>query len=106
VAKVEVITPVAETVLNAPVVGVVAPTVPLILMLAVPVRLVTVPPDGVPNAPPLSTNAPVLPVLTPRAVATPVPNPLTPVLIGKPVTLVAPKAAGVPQPIALPEASK
>lgn len=61
------------TVVNAPVAGVVAPTVPLILMLAVPVRLVTVPPEGVPSAPPLTTKAPALPVLTPRAVTTPVP---------------------------------
>ena len=35
---------------NAPVAGVVAPTVPLILILAVPVRLVTTPLDGVPRA--------------------------------------------------------
>ena len=34
---------------NAPVVAVVAPTVPLMLMLAVPVRLVTVPLAGVPK---------------------------------------------------------
>ena len=53
--------------------GVVAPTVPLMLILAVPVRLVTVPPDGVPKAPPLTTNAPAVPVFTPRAVTTPVP---------------------------------
>jgi hypothetical protein len=37
---------------NAPVVGVVAPTVPLILIDAVPVRLVTIPLEGVPKAPP------------------------------------------------------
>ena len=36
-------------VVNAPVVGVVAPTVPLILIDAVPVRFVTVPLDGVPS---------------------------------------------------------
>ncbi len=53
--------------------GVVAPTVPLMLMLAVPVRLVTVPLDGVPSAPPFTTNAPAVPVLTPSAVTTPVP---------------------------------
>jgi len=62
---------------NAPVFGVVAPTVPLcapfVLMLAVPVRFVTVPLDGVPRAPPLTTNAPAVPVLTPSAVTTPVP---------------------------------
>jgi hypothetical protein len=43
------------------------------LMLAVPVRLVTVPLDGVPSAPPLTTNAPAVPVFTPSAVTTPVP---------------------------------
>jgi hypothetical protein len=64
---------VAVTVVNAPVVGDVAPTVPLMLIDAVPVRLVTVPLDGVPKAPPLTTNAPAVPVLTPRAVTTPVP---------------------------------
>jgi len=53
--------------------AVVAPTVPLILIDAVPVRLVTVPLDGVPKAPPFTTNAPADPVLTPRAVTTPVP---------------------------------
>ena len=38
-----------------------------------PVRFVAVPLLGVPNAPPLTTNAPAVPVLTPRAVTTPVP---------------------------------
>jgi hypothetical protein len=66
-------TPVAETVVNAPVEAVVAPTVPLMLMEAVPVKLVTVPLLGVPNAPPLTTKAPAEPVFTPRAVTTPVP---------------------------------
>lgn len=61
------------TEVNAPVLGVVAPTVPLMLMLAVPVRFVTVPLDGVPKAPPLTTNAPAVPVFTPKAVTTPVP---------------------------------
>jgi hypothetical protein len=73
VATVEVITPDAETVVNAPVDGVVAPTVPLMLMDAVPVRLVTVPEDGVPRAPPLTTNAPAVPTFVPSAVKTPVP---------------------------------
>ena len=58
---------------NAPVFAVVAPTVPLMLIEAVPVRLVTVPLDGVPSAPPFTTNAPAVPVLTPSAVTTPVP---------------------------------
>ena len=65
--------PVALTVVNAPVFAVVAPTVPLMLIEAVPVRLVTVPLLGVPSAPPLTTNAPAVPVLTPKAVTTPVP---------------------------------
>ena len=51
-----VVTPVADNVVNAPVFAVVAPTVPLILMLAVPVKLVTVPELGVPNAPPSYNN--------------------------------------------------
>jgi len=41
-----------------------------------------------------------------RKVATLLPSPDTPVEIGKPVTLVATKAAGVPSPIALPDASR
>lgn len=63
----------AVTVVNVPVVGVVAPTVPLMLIEAVPVKLVTVPLLGVPKAPPLTTKAPAEPVFTPRAVTTPVP---------------------------------
>ena len=63
----------AWTVVNFPVVAVVAPTVPLMLILAVPVKFVTVPLDGVPRAPPLTTNAPAVPVFTPNAVTTPVP---------------------------------
>jgi hypothetical protein len=63
----------ADNVVNAPVFGVVAPTVPLILIDAVPVRFVTVPLEGVPSAPPLTTKAPEEPVLIPRAVRTPVP---------------------------------
>ena len=43
------------------------------LIEAVPVKLVTVPPEGVPNAPPFTTKAPEEPVLTPNAVTTPVP---------------------------------
>jgi hypothetical protein len=50
VANVEVITPVAEMVVNAPVLAVVAPTVPFILIEAVPVKFVTTPLAGVPNA--------------------------------------------------------
>lgn len=58
---------------NAPVFAVVAPTVPLILIEAVPVKFVTVPEDGVPKAPPFVTNAPAEPTATPKAVTTPVP---------------------------------
>lgn len=84
-------------VVNAPVLAVVAPTVPLILIDAVPLKLVTVPLIGVPNAPPLTTNAPAVPTLTAKAVATLVPNPDTPVDIGNPVTLVIMPDAGVPR---------
>lgn len=49
----------AESVVNAPVLAVVAPTVPLMLIDAVPVRFVTVPLEGVPSAPPSSNNVPV-----------------------------------------------
>jgi len=56
-----------------PVFAVVAPTVPLILIDAVPVKFVTVPLNGVPRAPPLTTKAPADPVLFPRAAITPVP---------------------------------
>lgn len=82
-----VIVPLAAIVVNAPVLGVVAPTVPLMLMDAVPVRFVTVPLVGVPNAPLNNTGAPALPVLTASAVAMPVPRPETPVLMGRPVQL-------------------
>ena len=57
-------------VVNDPAAGVVAPTVPLMLMLAVPVKFVTVPEDGVPSAPLNVTNAPALPTAMPRAVST------------------------------------
>ena len=77
--------PLNVPVVPATVVGVVAPTVPLMLIDAVPVRLVTVPLDGVPSAPLKSTGAPALPVLMASAVAMPVPRPLMPVEIGMPV---------------------
>jgi hypothetical protein len=69
----EVNNPDATRLVNWPAAGVVAPTVPFILILAVPVKLVTVPLVGVPSAPPLTTNAPEEPTETPRAVNTPVP---------------------------------
>jgi hypothetical protein len=102
------------SVVNAPVVAVVAPTVPLMLMDAVPVRFVTVPLDGVPRAGVTkvglvaNTKAPV-PVSSVTAerklsddgvaknVATPVPRPLTPVLMGRPVALVKVALEGVPK---------
>jgi len=96
--KIGVVTEVLPvTVVNVPAAGVVAPTVPLILIDAVPVRLVTVPEDGVPRAPPFTTNAPALPTLTPSAVNTPVPAPVSPVEIGRPVPLVRTTADGVPR---------
>lgn len=46
---------------------------------------------------PLTTNAPVEPVLTARAVATPVPKPEMPVATGRPVAFVSVAADGVPR---------
>ena len=66
----------AVTVVKLPVVGVVAPTVPLMLIEAVPVRLVTVPLLGVPKAPLKVTGAPAEPIAIASAVATPVPKPV------------------------------
>ena len=43
------------------------------------------------------TNAPAEPTLTPSAVATPVPNPETPVEMGSPVALVRVADVGVPR---------
>jgi hypothetical protein len=43
------------------------------VLIGRPVALVSVPEDGVPSAPPLTTNDPAEPVLTPSAVTTPVP---------------------------------
>jgi len=47
------------------------PTIPVVG--GSPVALVSVPLDGVPRTPPLTTNAPALPTFTPSAVRTPVP---------------------------------
>ena len=60
------------------------------------VQLVRVPELGVPSAPFSSMMAPVEPVLIASAVATPVPNPVIPVLSGSPVQLVRVPEAGVP----------
>ena len=99
---------------NAPVLGVVAPTVPLILIDAVPVRFVTTPLAGVPKAGDTSvgevanTNAPE-PVSSvtaaarlaedgvARNVATPEPKPEIPVDTGRPVALVKVAEDGVPR---------
>jgi len=62
-----------------------------------PVVFVRVPLEGVPKAPPLTTNAPAEPTATARAIATPVPNPLMPVDTGKPVALVNVPLEGVPR---------
>ena len=64
---------------------------------AVPVKFVATPLDGVPNAPPLTTNAPAEPTATARAVATPVPKPLIPVETGNPVQEVKVPEDGVPR---------
>lgn len=61
-----------------------------------PVAFVKVPDEGVPSAPPLTTNAPAVPVFTASAVATPVPKPLMPLDTGKPVALVSVPLEGVP----------
>ena len=53
-----------------------------------PVALVSVPELGVPNPPPLTTNAPADSVLTASAVATPVPKPVIDPTAG--VTVVLP----------------
>lgn len=90
------VSPESVTLVKVPAAGVVAPTVPLIFILAVPVRFVTVPDDGVPSAPPFVTKAPEDPTLTPRAVATPVPRPVIDPTAG--VTVVFPAAVISPFP--------
>src|SRR5208282_3188172 len=59
---------------------------------AVPVPVVVradpFPLDGVPSAPPFTTNEPADPTLSPSAVPTPVPRPISPP-IGSPVTFVS-----------------
>ena len=61
-----------------------------------PVALVSVPLDGVPRTPPLTTGAPAVPTLIAKAVATPVPRPVTPVLIGTVTVPDAPSEMAVP----------
>ena len=64
---------------------------------AVPVKFVATPLDGVPSAPLNVTNAPAEPTATPKAVATLVPSPDTPVDIGRPVQEVKVPEEGVPK---------
>jgi hypothetical protein len=89
------------SVVNAPVLAVVAPTVPLMLMLAVPVKLVTTPDEGVPRAGlvklGLACITKVLPV--PVCAVTEVALPdevIGPVRFALVVTLEAVKAVAVP----------
>ena len=108
-----VATPVALSVVNAPVDGVEAPTVPLIFMDAVPVKFVTTPLLGVPSAgvtrvglvantkepvpvSPVTADAKLAEDGVVKKVATPVPKPATPVEIGNPVALVNTPDEGVP----------
>ena len=69
---------------------------PLMLLGLIPVQLVRLPLLGVPSAPLNVTNAPAEPTLTARAVSTPVPVPVRPVEIGRPVALVSVADDGVP----------
>ena len=66
------------------------------MLIGKPVALVSVPLEGVPKAPPLTTGAPALPTLIAKAVATPVPRPVTPVLIGTVTVPDAPSEIAVP----------
>ena len=69
---------------------------PLMLLGLMPVQLVRLPLLGVPSAPLNVTNAPADPTLTARAVRTPVPVPVRPVEIGRPVAFVSVPLLGVP----------
>jgi hypothetical protein len=66
------------------------------LLGVIPVQLVKSPLLGVPRAPLNVTNEPADPTLTPSAVATLEPRPLTPVEIGRPVAFVSVADDGVP----------
>jgi hypothetical protein len=95
---VEVVTPVPPLVTgNVPDTCVVRLIEPDKALEGYPVALVNVALEGVPKAPPFTTTEPAEPVLTARAVATPVPRPLTPVDMGKPVALVNVALDGVPK---------
>jgi len=105
---------VAVRVVTVAAAGVVAPTVPLMLIEAVPVRLVTTPDAGVPRAgvtnvgevAKTSEPVPVSFVMAAarlaldgvaKNAATFVPRPLTPVVMGRPVALVRVALEGVPR---------
>jgi hypothetical protein len=111
-ASVEV--PDADSVVNAPAAGVLAPTVPLIFIEAVPVKFVTIPLLGVPRAgvtrvglvantkepvpvSPVTADAKLAEDGVVKKVATPAPKPATPVEIGNPVALVNTPDEGVPR---------
>ena len=60
-------------------------------------QLARLPLEGVPSAPLNVTKAPAEPTLTARAVKTPVPVPVRPVEIGRPVAFVSVRADGTPR---------
>jgi hypothetical protein len=66
------------------------------LLGLIPVQLVKLPLEGVPSAPLNVTNAPAEPTFTASAVRTPVPVPVRPVEIGRPVAFVSVTADGIP----------
>ena len=89
----------------------------LFVRVVAPAKVATVPLVGkvtlvAPDNVMAKLYAPLIVIVLAALLATPVPPlvagsvPVTPVERGRPVTLVATKAAGVPRPIALPEASR
>jgi len=70
---------------------------PLMLLGLIPVQFDRLPLLGVPSAPLNVTNAPAEPTFTASAVRTPVPVPVRPVEIGRPVAFVSVTADGVPR---------
>ena len=97
---------VAAIVVAATVLGVVAPTVPLMLMLAVPVRLVTVPLAGVPSAPPLTNSVELAGIVVPLSVVvlllpSVVNDPAPPVMLLAP-TLMEPNPEAIDPPVRAP----
>ena len=61
------------TLVTPPVRSALVVTLPAVRPDAVPVAFVKIPDAGVPRAPPLTTNAPAVPVSIPKAVTTPTP---------------------------------